>query len=308
MASVGIIIVNWNAGEQLQQCLDSIAAADRSAFALAAVVVVDNASTDRSADHLASRGLPLRVIHNAENLGFAAACNQGAAGVGTDYLLFLNPDTRLEPDSLDGATAWMEVPEHAATGILGIQLVDDEGTVSRSCARFPTVASMLAKVLGLDRLAPAWFRGYVMEEWDHATSRPVDHVIGAFYLIRGGLFAKLGGFDESFYVYFEDLDLSRRARAAGFPSYYLAEVRARHTGGGTSARIKSTRLFYSLRSRMIYARKHFGRPGSALVTAGTYWVEPLVRLAACALGASPTNARETTGAYARLWREGSASR
>lgn len=300
--SVGIAIVNWNAGPQLLECLRSVAATAWDAVTLSAVVVVDNGSTDGSADAVSdATALPLRIIRNPGNRGFAAACNQAAAVLDADYLLFLNPDTVVEPDSIPAAAAWLDEAAHASYGIAGIQLRDAEGRVSRSCARFPTAGSMVARTLGLDRLLPSVFTGYVMDEWDHAESRDVDHVIGAFYLVRRDLFRTLGGFDERFFVYFEDLDLSRRAANAGCRSRYLAEARAFHKGGGTSDQIKSRRLFFSLESRLVYARTHFTPLAATVVTLITLAVEPFVRVAACAIGASPTSLRETLGAYRLLW-------
>ncbi|HUR35332.1 MAG TPA: glycosyltransferase family 2 protein, partial [Vicinamibacterales bacterium] len=167
--------------------------------------------------------------------------------------------------------------------------------------RFPTVATTINKALGLDRLMPSMFASYLMEDWDHAESRPVDHVIGAFYLVRTGVFRTLGGFDEAFFVYFEDLDFSLRASRAGWQSFYLTTAQAFHKGGGTSEQIRSTRLFYALRSRLLYARKHFSRAGALMVAACTLVLEPAVRLAACLVGGSPTGIRETIGAFRMLW-------
>lgn len=303
--TVGIAIVNWNAGGQLRACLASISAADWGRVALTLVVVVDNASTDGSADDVTDAiRWPVDVIRNRENRGFAAACNQAARRIDADCILFLNPDTLVDRTSIAAAVAILEDPAHASIGIVGIQLVGDGGMVSRSCARFPTPWSTAFRALGLDRLLPSLCPGYLMTEWDHAVSREVDHVIGAFYLVRAGVFRALGGFDESFFLYLEDLDFSVRASQAGWRSYYLATVRAYHKGGGTSEPIKSTRLFYSLRSRLNYSRKHFSRPAAACLAFCLLWLEPAVRVAACAIGGSPTGFRETLDAYRRLRREG----
>ena len=96
-----------------------------------------------------------------------------------------------------------------------------------------------------------------MREWNHEESREVDQVMGAFFLVRQKLFEEWGGFDERFFVYLEDVDFSSRARRVGWRSFYMAGVKAYHKGGGTSEQIKSTRLFYSLRSRILYSYKHF---------------------------------------------------
>ena len=300
--SVGIAIVNWNAGSQLQECVTSIVNARWEAVRLETVVIVDNGSTDDSIDLLTCPpGFPLRVVKNGGNRGFAAACNQAARAIEADVLLFLNPDTVLESESIPTAVSCLEDPAHASTGIVGIQLVDMHGNVSRSCARFPTLASMVVTVLGLDQMMQSTFASYRMSDWNHSESREVDHVIGAFFLVRREVFTVLNGFDEQFFVYFEDLDFSLRARQAGWRAFYLTAARALHRGGGTSEQIKSTRLFYSLRSRLHYVRKHFTRSAALAVVFLTLVIEPVVRLAACVIGFSSIGARDTLGAYRLLW-------
>ena len=150
-AAVDIVIVNWNAGALLHQCIQSIAATLGDDPRLGRVVVVDNASTDGSW-RLDDEGLPLVLIRNERNLGFAAACNQGARDSAAEALLFLNPDTRLLPSAVQGALDHLAAPPNARTGIVGIQLVDMTGTVHRSCARFPTPGRMIGAAFGLDRL------------------------------------------------------------------------------------------------------------------------------------------------------------
>jgi GT2 family glycosyltransferase len=306
--SVGIAIVNWNSGEQLRDCLASIASADWQDAALTAIVVVDNASTDGSADGLDPLPLTVDVVRNPANHGFAAACNQAAAGINADYLLFLNPDTLVERHTISAAVTCLESAGHASAGIVGVQLVDGEGSISRSCARFPTPWSMASKALGLDRMLPSFCRSYLMTDWDHTSSREVDHVMGAFYLVRSSIFRALGGFDPGFFMYFEDLDFSLRARHAGWRSLYFASVRACHRGGGASEQVKATRLFYSLRSRLHYARKHFSRPAAWCLARCALWLEPAVRLAACATGRSPTGFRDTLDAYRMLRQDTRATR
>jgi GT2 family glycosyltransferase len=297
MIGLDVVCVNWNAGPQLAACLASLAGTDRSRVALGRVVVVDNASCDGSAVGLDPGDLPLQVITNPMNRGFAAACNQGAHGGPSPYVLFLNPDTRLEADSLTAPLAFLESPAAADIGICGIQLVDEQGRVARSCARFPTPGQLVAASTGVDRLLPGTFPGFVMREWDHQDSRRVDHVIGAFYLVRRELFESLGGFDERYFVYLEDLDFSLRAGQAGWHSYYLARARAFHRGGGTSEQVRAERLVYLLRSRLQYARRHFSRAAALAVELATIGIEPVVRVAAALGRGAPRLARDTIKAY-----------
>lgn len=285
---IDIVIVNWNAGDYLRECLASIPTAAEGVD-LRRVIVVDNASTDGSADGLGGLPLPLTVIRNRENRGFAAACNQGAAASDARYVLFLNPDTVLRHNSLTVPLAFMEKPDNQRFGICGIQLVDDSG-IARSCSRFPSVRGFFAKAVG--------GRGPTMTEWDHRTTREVDQVIGAFFLVRRSLFAQLGGFDERFFVYFEEVDFALRARQAGAPSIYLADARAYHKGGGTTDQIKARRLFYSLQSRILYGLKHFRGPRAAALLVVTLLVEPVSRVALALV--KRRGARETVEGYGML--------
>jgi len=300
--SLDIVIVNWNSGEQLRRCLESIQATSRDKFELTRVVVVDNTSCDGSADDLHDGTLPLTLIRNTENRGFAAACNCGAKTSHADYLLFLNPDVRLISNSLVEPVAFMEKPENAKVGICGIQLLDEQGQVSPTCSRFPTAFTYFSRMLGLDRLFPNLFPGHFLETSDHGQSREVDQVMGAFLLIRRTLFDRLGGLDERFFVYFEDLDLSYRAFEAGWQSHYLAAAQAYHKGGGCSEQVKAARLFYSLRSRILYSYKHFGWASATGLLAGTLLVEPFARLAWTSCRGSMQEMQSTLQAYAMLWR------
>ncbi|WP_081328663.1 glycosyltransferase family 2 protein [Neomoorella thermoacetica] len=346
-ASVDIIIVNWNAGQQLRECLESILAVDTRGININNVLVIDNASSDGSFDALEDLILPSRnennrgftfackqgdnnnrvivtdntleeaatkrtkrsedvvlsltLIRNNINRGFAAACNQGAAESKADYLLFLNPDTRLFENSLTVPVAFMERPENQHIGIVGIQLVDDYGQISRTCARFPQPGHFFSKMLGLDRLFPRVFPSHFMNEWDHSDSRMVDQVMGAFFLVRRHLFEMLNGFDERFFVYFEEVDFSLRARQLGWSSFYLAEAQAYHKGGGTSKQIKAKRLFYSLRSRILYGYKHFSWTAATLLMLGTLVLEPIARVVLGIAHRSGSEIVETFRAYRMLW-------
>jgi N-acetylglucosaminyl-diphospho-decaprenol L-rhamnosyltransferase len=256
---VDIVLVNWNSGGQLLAALQSIYA--HGDGLVASVVVVDNGSSDGSAD-VDVPGLPLRVVKTGENLGFGTACNRGAALGAAPFLLFLNPDAGLKPGTLAGAVAHLEADP--GVGALGVQLVDEHGATHRHCARFPTWRSFVGQSLGLFRLGRGYFKPIPLLDFDHQSSRPVDHVMGAFYAMRRALFERLGGFDEAFFLYMEDLDLSKRIADTGHRIDYRADLVAFHKQGGTSEQIKARRLAYIMSSNIIYAWKH--RPwGEAIV-------------------------------------------
>jgi hypothetical protein len=271
--------------------------ASREGLEFARVVVVDNASTDESADDLFYPGLPLVFLRNSENRGFAAACNQGASGSQADYLLFLNPDVELRKDSLSTPVQFMEDPANDRVGICGIQLVGPEGHVARSCSRFPTVGGYLLKMLGLEGIS----KGFLLAPSDHLESRLVDQVMGAFFLVCREVFQELHGFDEQFFVYLEEVDFSYRAHLAGWRSQFLVSAQAQHAGGGCSEQAKAARLSYYLRSKILYSYKHFGRAGATGVLIGTLVVEPFSRLALGAAHGSLLEIQDTLRAYGMLW-------
>jgi len=299
--TLDIVIVNWNSGTQLRDCLNSIKDTMKNTFVLSRVVVVDNGSTDGSIHNLECSDLPLTVIHNSINLGFAKGCNQGADKSSSQYLLFLNPDTRLFNDSLDVPIVFMERRINKNVGICGIQLVDENNILSRSCSRFPTIGHVFNKAIGLMRVSPRLFPGQDMSEWNHNTDRKVDQVIGAFFLVREKLFCELNGFDERFFVYFEEVDFSYRAFKAGWRSYYLANCRAYHKGGGSSEQVKAKRLFYSLRSRILYGYKHFSLIGGTFILLTTVLLELVTRATVAILRGSLSELGEILQAYYLLY-------
>lgn len=297
IAPITIVIVNWNAGEQLADAVRSIISYHAGLVSL--VAVIDNASSDDSLDNIKAMQdlpFPVQIVRNALNMGFAAACNQGAEFAESEFILFLNPDTRLFPDSLSKTVAFMQNPDNTKIGICGIRLLDEQGNFSTSASRFPTLSVVAGKILGLNKLLPSMFPAHLMASSDLLKNDYVDQVIGAYFLIRKSVFIQCAGFDERFFVYFEEVDLSLRAKRLGYASYFLADVSAFHKGGGCSAQVKAGRLFYSLRSRIYYAQKHYSKPefvALILLTA----IELPLRLAQAVLRRSSTDIKNTCIAY-----------
>jgi GT2 family glycosyltransferase len=157
-------------------------------------------------------------------------------------------------------------------------------------------------MIGLEYLPRIAWKPHFMLDWDHRTTRRVDHVMGAFFFVRNTLFRQLGGFDERFFVYLEDLDFSLRAKDAGFYTFYLASASAHHAGAGSTGQIKATSLYYALASRILYVNKHFGRVVATALTLGTLFLEPVSRLAIAIARRSPSQIRDTIRAYTLLWR------
>ena len=298
--SVHIVIVNWNTRDYLRHCLESIALTDRGDVRLVRVTVVDNASTDGSATDLEDRGLPLEVVRNRRNIGFAAACNQGAAGSEADYLLFLNPDTRLFSDTLGVVTTFMDGEQAATIGICGGQVLDPAGGPAISCARFPTLPIVVGKMTRLSAVLPRVFPSHHLTPAETCQSGFVDQIIGAFFLVRRDLFTRLNGFDTRYFLYYEEVDFTRRALEAGYRSYFVKQARILHSGSISAGQVRDLRLYHSLRSRQLYARRHWPRGQAILLTLLTLAVELPARLTISALRRSRSDFSATVSAY-RMW-------
>jgi GT2 family glycosyltransferase len=158
---------------------------------------------------------------------------------------------------------------------------------------------MLARMLALDAIVPGLVPSHFMTDWDHKTSREVDQVMGAFFLVRGSVFRALSGFDERFFVFYEDVDFSLRARRQGFSSFYLSDARAYHREGGSTRAIPGARLLYAWQSRVGYVNKHFGLAWSILVGVATLALELPARLLRASFRKSLADARATMWATTR---------
>lgn len=295
---VDVVIVNWNGGQLVRDTVESV---ERYGTTVKRTIVVDNGSTDGSALSLPQFDR-LDVVATGHNLGFARGCNIGAHRGDAEYILFLNPDARLIDTSLERLIAFMDSAAAARIGICGAQLVGDDGKTQRSCANFTNASTYIGGALNLTERFPRLFTP-LFSTFDYRQSRIVDQPIGAFFLVRRKLFENLGGFDERFFVYFEEVDLALRAKQAGWDAYYFADAIAYHKGGGASERVKAGRLFYTLRSRLLYAAKHFSTPGFASTAFVSLTLEPLGRIGRGAARRSRTEIGDTVKAYSMLWRD-----
>lgn len=209
---VSVVVVNWNAGPALERCLASLAT---DAAAGAEVVVVDNASTDGSTAAAVAGRAWARVIESDENVGFARGANAGAAAACGDVLVFLNPDAEVERGALGVLVRSLETVPHA--GIAGGGLVDEHGRWQPGAARFGVLPHLLLDTT-IGRRA----------ERGRRDAHVVDWVYGTFMAVRRDPFEQLAGFDESYFLYGEDLDLCHRAAAAGWGTLHVPAARAVH--------------------------------------------------------------------------------
>lgn len=249
MIKVSIIIVNWNTKGFLVDCIDSIPSA---CGALPyEVIIVDNASIDGSSGFIKERYPCVKLIENQENLGFAKACNQGAKISSGNYLFLLNPDTILYKEAVSRLVGFME--EEPLAGAVGPQLLNREGELEDSVRRFPTMCRLLVRdtILGKFIKVPRFQYSLSMDR-----ASIVDQVSGAGLLVRRQLWERLGGMDERFFMFYEDVDLCRRIKDMGYNAFYLPTAKVIHLGGGSRHQDRSSVLYYSLRSKFLYLEKY----------------------------------------------------
>jgi N-acetylglucosaminyl-diphospho-decaprenol L-rhamnosyltransferase len=296
---IDIVIVNWNSGKHLSNCIDSIVRCDCSL--VNSIVIVDNHSSDQSTEISYPNSIQINLIMSDTNLGFASACNMGAKHCSADYLLFLNPDTLLYSDSLINSIEFMELKESSDYMVCGAKTIGDNNKVNRHCARFPSPFMLFTKSSGLSVYFPAIFKPIHLFEFDHLSSKGVDHVIGAFYLVRSSFFVKMKGFDERFFVYMEDIDFSKRVHESGKKVYYLADSSIYHMGGGSSRNYIAARIFYSNLSKIKYANKWFSFFGRQVASISILFIEPLTRLVHALFKLSWVDMKTIFSAYKMLY-------
>ncbi len=276
MIHIDIVIINWNAGNLITDAVKSILCCDYP-FENLSIIIIDNASTDGSADKIPSHS-SVQVIRNKKNVGFAAACNQGYLLAKGDYFLLLNPDTKLFKDTLIKSVQFME--GNANISILGVKHLDDMGVVHPSCSRFPTLTDFLILSVGLNKVFPKLFKPpIIMMDYDYEIGGNVDQVMGAYMFMRIKDINRLGlKMDERFFLYYEDLDFSKQLNDAGGLSYYTPTIAIIHAVNGTTNQIKDRRLFYNIKSRIQYSKKYFNSIELFLISIFSLFIEPFCRI------------------------------
>lgn len=246
---LAVVIVNYESGDFLRACL---AAVPDAAHGLSAeVVVVDNASSDGSLAGI-QQSPALSVIRNPENVGFARACNQAVAATASPFVCFLNPDAVPRPGSL--ARLLEAAREREDAGAVGPRVLNPDGSLQPSCRLVPSFGVALGHaLLGFVRPHNRFTRAYMLLDWDHRTEREVDWVSASAMLVRREAFEAVGGFDDRFFMYVEDLDLCDRMRRAGWKIVYFPEAEVVHHVGGSSRRLPYRMIRHHHRSALRYA-------------------------------------------------------
>ncbi len=252
---LSIIIVSYNVKYFLEQCLYSV---QKAVSGIAAeIIVIDNNSTDNSVEYLQDSFPEVKFVANKENTGYAKANNQGWQMAAGKYVLFLNPDTILSEDSLSMSLLTLE--DSDAIGALGVHMLDGSGRFLPESKRgFPSPRASFFKLSGLINIFPSstaiarYYLGHLPEKQNNE----IDVLTGAYLMVKQEVLQKTGGFDERFFMYGEDIDLSYRIKQAGYKNFYLAATSIIHfKGESTKKDMAYTKRFY--KAMRIFVEKHY---------------------------------------------------
>ncbi len=228
---LAVVIVTWNVKDVVLANLRSVFAS--SPMPALDVVVVDNASKDGTVDAVREVFPQVKVIANKENLGFSKGCNQGVHATNGRHVLLLNPDMRVEPETLAKTVAYLD--QSPEVGVLGVKLIDSHGHPIHHMRRFPTLKDQLAVLMKLPHLFPDIMHHYHARDLDTDIEQNVDSVRGAYFAINRTALQKVGVLDERFYLWFEEVDYCKRVKNAGLFVRYVPSIVAHDLVGRSFA-------------------------------------------------------------------------
>ena len=260
---VSFIIVTYDNADTIEACLLSVKMWTRDTYD---VTIVDNSGDHLTRNavskfHVSHPEVEVRVIASGENLGFAKGCNLGARHSAGEYLFFLNPDTQLMNDAAKFLAECLEA--HPSALAAGPAIFGVDGKVTRTCRNLPNLGRVILDASGID----SFLGCYKLVRFRHDVPRKVDQIIGAAMLVRRSDYDHLGGLDERFFVYFEEVDLCKRFREEGGKVWFWPKAQVKHLAG-RSCEVSSARarMIVTFReSRKKYFAKHFGRSASLAV-------------------------------------------
>jgi GT2 family glycosyltransferase len=253
---VSVVIVSWNTRELLRKCIESVLA--ESGDMVTEVIVVDNDSRDGSALMVCQAFPSVTLIANSRNRGFAAANNQGIAASTGKYILLLNSDTIV----LDGAIARAVHLMSDDAAVLGVRVLNPDGSLQPTCFMYPSPLNMLLSSTYLYKLFPRsrFFGRERMTWWDRDDTRQVDVVTGCFMLLRREAIEAVGPMDERFFIYAEETDWCYRFRKAGWKVMFTPDAEIIHYGGASTRRAASEMWLQKRGSTLLFVRKHRSIP------------------------------------------------
>lgn len=260
---LSIIIINYNSGLLTKACIESVL--KQQMMFPYEIIAVDNSSEDESVSLLRSDFPEIRVMANAMNRGFAAAANKALARAKGEYYLLLNPDIITLPGSIETLVGYME--RHLDAGVAGGKLISPNGELQFSCFRFYSPLTVLYRRTWLGNAAPGEreLDRFLMKDFDHAEERNVDWLMGSCLMLRANAVKEVGGMDERFFLYFEDVDWCRRFWEKGWRVVYLPEAVFSHYHQRSSRQGGWLGVFYSrtvrehIKSAARYFLKYRGR-------------------------------------------------
>ena len=255
---LSVVTVSWNVRELLIASLASVYASLDGSGIPYEVLVVDNASTDGSPDMVRERFPQVRLMANAENKGFAAASNQGMAQACGRYMVLLNPDTVLDGDALAMLLRFMENTPSA--GMAGPRLAYPDGQFQHSAFRFPALAQPFFDFFPVHyRLVASRLNGrYPRSLYARERAFPIDHPLGACMMVRRQVLERVGGLDEGFFMYCEEVDWAMRIKRAGWSIYCVPTARVVHYAGQSTQQFRHEMFVALWRSRLRLYAKHRG--------------------------------------------------
>ncbi len=258
MDAVDVVVVSFNSEETLRACVEPLVG-----LAGVTVILVDSASGDASVESVSD--LPIRIERLPENNGFAFACNRGWTLGNAPLVLFLNPDATIDTPSLERLAGAARDPR---VGAAAPRIVEADGALDFSMRRFPRLRTTYAQALFLHRLFPhaEWSDELVRDQTAYSRASSPEWVSGACVLLKRDLLERVGGFDEGFFLYCEDIDLCRRVHDAGFEIRFEPDAVVTHSGGASAPRAQLLPVLAA--SRIRYARKHRSRVVALLERAG----------------------------------------
>ena len=300
--ALSIIIVSWNVREPLRACLASLPLADPQVE----VIVVDSASADGTPAMVAAEFPTVHLIGSPDNLGYARGNNVGLQAARGRCLFVLNPDTVIVGNALAVLTQYLDT--HPAVGLVGPRLLTPTGGTQSSRRRFPTPALLFFESTWLQRLAPrGWLRRYYVEDLPDDAPAEVDWVVGAALCVRRAAYAQVGGFDETFFMYSEELDWQRRLRAAGWGIAHVPAACVIHAEAQSSAQVPAATHIRFNSSKVRYMRKYHGALAAQalrLWLLGQFAAQLALEAVKGALGHKRTVRQARVAAYAAVLRSG----
>ena len=271
---LSVLIVNWNTRQLLQACLTSLRQFPSSEPT--EVIVVDNASIDDSAEMVRSDFPDVRLLSNNRNAGYAKGNNMAFEAASGDWLLTLNPDTEVFAGTLDSAIRVLQ--DDPTAGCVGVRQLGQDGKTQRSVRGFPTLLGIAGDVL---RIRSGRFDSYRLDRFDYEVEQEAPQPMGTFLLFRRAALADIGDprqpFDETFPIFFNEVDLLLRLRNAGWKCLYTPNAQILHHGGESTKLVRKNMIWESHRSLVRFLRKHHGTGFEAV---GLIFLAPVVYAAA----------------------------